>query len=386
MKAKSLKIGAAILVLAFAVSPVLASASGSQGGSFGFFAGFIESFSRFFSGGQEAAVGALGAGPYVVSIKSDKSVISASGAGAKIEWNAPTATSCFAMSTPSSTDWKGPISASGSRNVLPKTTTRYYVGCYSPSGGNATSSLQIRVSPVTISASLRATAERVEWAKSARLTWSTKGADLCSAMSNPAHPSWTGDVPLQGTREVFPSATTTFTLLCSNPEGQMATSSVTIIAGQPSNARQQNEQKTGLGRLVIDRVHSQGKDLPPTNTKMNGRSVAPNLKNIKPGVYPVSATDLKDFTESAAICEYVYGQTPCVPNRTLPIVCKTNLCTADVQVKPDLVTLVRFTYTPTTAQVKSKTPSGAVQRSGSGQPQPNRLQNGAIKAATSTAN
>lgn len=118
--------------------------------------------------------------------------------------------------------WTGTRAASGNTSVTPTTTTTYTLAC-SNSAGSDSKSVTVTVgTPATTS--LSASSTTIMEGDSTTLNWSSAGTGpvTCSASGG-----WSGTKAASGSASVAPTATTTYTLRCSNAYGAQ-TRSITI--------------------------------------------------------------------------------------------------------------------------------------------------------------
>ena len=118
--------------------------------------------------------------------------------------------------------WTGTRAASGNTSVTPTATTTYTLAC-SNSAGSDSKSVTVTVgTPATTS--LSASSTTIMEGDSTTLNWSSAGTGpiTCSASGG-----WSGTKAASGSINVAPTATTTYTLRCSNTYGAQ-TRSVTI--------------------------------------------------------------------------------------------------------------------------------------------------------------
>jgi len=121
----------------------------------------------------------------------------------------------------------GVVEVNGSTIVSPAVTTTYTITAEGP-GGTATDSATITVHPiptVTISSDLAT----INIGESATLTWTS--ADATTATINAM-----GHVDLNGTAEIWPLVTTTYTIIAEGPGGSASDSVTVSIASQMSVA------------------------------------------------------------------------------------------------------------------------------------------------------
>ena len=126
------------------------------------------------------------------------------GTAVGLGWATSNASSCTATG-----GWSGAQALTGGTTVYPVTTTSYTLSCSGP-GGSANASVTVVVASATPSVSLAASPPAIASGGTATLQWSTNGMISCAAAGG-----WSGSKALNGSQQVSPSATTTYTLNCS---------------------------------------------------------------------------------------------------------------------------------------------------------------------------
>ena len=130
-----------------------------------------------------------------------------------LTWTTTGATSC------SINQGVGSVAVDGSKVVSPVSTTTYTLTATNVSG-SVTSSVTVTISKPVINTFTR-NPTSIESGESSLLSWTTTGATSCSINQG------IGSVAVDGTRTVYPAATTTYTLTATNNSGSV-TSSVTV--------------------------------------------------------------------------------------------------------------------------------------------------------------
>ncbi len=131
--------------------------------------------------------------------------------------------------------WSGEQSPNGSATVRPQATTTYGLTCRNAQGDTTSASATVSVrngpppAPPAI-ARFSAAPSRVQTGDSARLSWQATGAAACTASGG-----WSGARAPEGEELVRPTASTSYTLICSNSTGQTATATtqVAVDAANP---------------------------------------------------------------------------------------------------------------------------------------------------------
>ena len=151
----------------------------------------------------------------------------AAGESTSLAWQSTNATGCEA-----SGGWSGAKATSGNETVGPvQASSVYTLSCMGPGGSaNAAASVSVAAAPTL---TLQANPVTVSAGQSATLTWSTTGANSCSASGD-----WAGSLATSGSRSTGAlSATSTFVLACSGPGGSVTRqASVAVEAGGGSPA------------------------------------------------------------------------------------------------------------------------------------------------------
>lgn len=195
--------------------------------------------------------------PQIQSFTAQPDTVDA-GEASVLNWSAAHASGCTATG-----GWSGSQAPVGSASVRPLSTTLYGLTCHNDQGDITSAAVTVTVrngpppAPPAIT-SFGATPSRVNPGDSARLVWETSGAVSCAASGG-----WSGDRPPAGEERVRPSATTAYTLTCSNSLGQTA-SATAQVAVDPFNPLPTvggvNGQATTQGvRLSWDAVTRTGK-------------------------------------------------------------------------------------------------------------------------------
>lgn len=205
-----------------------------------------------------------------------------------LTWTSTNATTCEA-----SQGWSGTVATSGSQIVTPSGTTTYHIDCFGPGGvggddvvvnfsSTSAPMLTFTASPTNVTPGAGSA--------SSTLSWSSTNATLCTASDG-----WSGSKSLVGNEVVQPSATTTYSLLCSGPGGSVSKS--VTVGFTPAVA----------GKLLITEVLY---DLTNSTTSPQGAESANEWVEI----YNGTGSDVN-------LGSYVIGDassTDALPNVTLP--------------------------------------------------------------------
>jgi hypothetical protein len=146
------------------------------------------------------------------------------GGSSTLSWTATVGTGC------SINQGVGSVGLTGSRSVSPSVTTTYTLTCLGSNGG-ASSSRQatVTVNPAPVTAaitSFSATPASIHLSENATLNWSVQTGQNCSINQG------IGSVGLSGSRQVTPSANTSYTLTCQGLHGganATASAQVTVL-------------------------------------------------------------------------------------------------------------------------------------------------------------
>ncbi len=127
----------------------------------------------------------------------------------------------------------GDVPAAGTQQVTPASTTTYTLSATNSNGiSKATATVTITTSGVPVVVSFSADSEAIYEGDSVTLEWYVTGADTISIDND------IGSIPFQGSKEVSPTETTTYTLTATNEAGstkdeieiEVATSNTPLIA------------------------------------------------------------------------------------------------------------------------------------------------------------
>jgi len=149
------------------------------------------------------------------------------GGNTTLSWSSSNATGCTA-----SNGWSGAEPTSGTflTGDLKSTTTFTLTCTNSNTGSTAQQSTQVSVSAAAPSLVLTATPTSVTTGGSSTLQWTATNAVSCTPTG-----AWPGNPGVTGAQSTGPlTATTTYTLACTNGAGATATASVTITVASGS--------------------------------------------------------------------------------------------------------------------------------------------------------
>ncbi|TSC69287.1 MAG: exported protein of unknown function [Parcubacteria group bacterium Gr01-1014_56] len=147
------------------------------------------------------------------------------GSSSTLTWSSANATNCSA-----SGGWSGVQPTAGTQNVTPLVTTTYMIVCTN-ANGSASGSATVSVSdvPPTPTVTFSANPLSVVSGQSSTLTWSSTDTTDCTASGG-----WSGAKAVSGSQSVTPSATTTYTLMCSGAGGSATQSVVVGVTAPPA--------------------------------------------------------------------------------------------------------------------------------------------------------
>jgi hypothetical protein len=157
--------------------------------------------------------------PEINSFSSDKSSID-EGDAAVLVWNTTNASSV------SISPDIGTVGASGSTSITPSTTTTYTLTANGRSGNTATSSLTIAVVP-RVAPEINVSSAGIRNGETTSISWNAPGA-VNVTLSN------IGSVGIQGSMQVSPQETTTYTLTAAYIDGTTQSAQATVTVTQPS--------------------------------------------------------------------------------------------------------------------------------------------------------
>lgn len=146
------------------------------------------------------------------------------GDSSTLSWSTTGAVTCTA-----SGGWSGAKSVTGgSESVTPAANTTYILQCDGPGGSSGQRTATVNVNPPLVT--FEATPTLIGPGNSSQLSWSTTGADTCTASGGSV--GWSGSKLLTDTQSVSPNLTTTYSLSCSGPSGTtLRTATVTLPTG-----------------------------------------------------------------------------------------------------------------------------------------------------------
>jgi trimeric autotransporter adhesin len=144
------------------------------------------------------------------------------GSSSTLTWATSNADSCSAP-------WTSITLANGSEVVSPVGTTTYTLTC-TGGGGTVSRTVTVTVTDPTPTLTLTANPTSVPGGGTtpSTLTWSSANVTACTASGG-----WTGVKALEGSQDVTPTATTTYSMTCTSAAGQSVTRSATVSVTPP---------------------------------------------------------------------------------------------------------------------------------------------------------
>jgi len=135
-----------------------------------------------------------------------------------LTWSSTDSTSCSATDA-----WSGTKATSGSQSTGNLTSSKTYTLTCAGAGGNATDSVTVIVYPILQpSVNLEANPINIKSGEISTLFWNSSNAISCSA-------SWTTSTATSGSKTIYPTSTTTYSITCNGASGSTpASDSVTV--------------------------------------------------------------------------------------------------------------------------------------------------------------
>lgn len=166
-----------------------------------------------------------------------------------LSWSSTNASSCTA-----SGGWSGARSTSGTASVSPISSTSYTLTC-TGTGGSRSATVAVTVTPAPAPVVTFTSADAtLSSGGTTQLSWSSSNTTSCSASGG-----WSGAKSLSGNQMVGPlNSTTTFTLSCSGPGGNVVRMLTVSMLGQVSLnwvAPTQNVDGSPLNDLAGYRIY-----------------------------------------------------------------------------------------------------------------------------------
>ncbi len=167
--------------------------------------------------------------PTITSYRSDMITTSERIVIPIMKWDSQNATSCVASSNPLNPSWSGPKSTSGQQEITNhKVITVLSLTCENASGSDS-KSWTIYADGVKPALILTATPTSVSSGGSTQLSWFSTNAPNCIATANPSNTNWSGTKAVSSNQTLYNlQSNTTYTLTCSNKEGEKVSKSVDV--------------------------------------------------------------------------------------------------------------------------------------------------------------
>jgi hypothetical protein len=232
-----------------------------------------------------------------------------------LSWYSTNADTCYA-----SGGWSGNKNTSGSQTVYPNNNTTYTITCTNEAGSRNDSvtvyvnQTQQELPTLTLSAS----PQNINRGNSSTLYWNSTNADTCYASGG-----WSGSQNVDGSRVVYPNYTTTYTLRCSNEQGEVSRSVTVYVNEQEYNdvsvSLSASPQNINAGQASTLYWSSSNAD---TCYASDGWSGNKNLSGNQV-VYPYTTTTYTIRcangydTESRSVTVYVNNQNNTIPSVNL---------------------------------------------------------------------
>lgn len=166
----------------------------------------------------------VGTPPTATLVAAPSSIVA--GQSAALSWSSTNATGC--EGTGFSTDG----STSGTVAVSPVATTMYSLKCMGAAGdATASATVEVTAAPEQPTATLSASPPSITEGQSSTLSWSSTNANACDGEGD----GFLTGGSTSGTDSVSPTATATYTVICTGPGGNSdpATATVTVTAAPP---------------------------------------------------------------------------------------------------------------------------------------------------------
>lgn len=165
------------------------------------------------------------------------------GESTTLEWDSIDADTCTASGA---SDWNGSKALDGTQIVSPTATTTYTLECENDEG-SVTESVTVNVildeeEPDAPTLDFTVTDASITQGESTTLEWDSTNADSCTASDG-----WSGAKTLDGSQQVTPNATTTYTLECEGAGGEV-TKNLTVNVSIP----QEEEGKLLITEVLYD--------------------------------------------------------------------------------------------------------------------------------------
>jgi len=143
----------------------------------------------------------------------------AAGAPVTLAWYSTNSTYCQAVSPAA---WTLSMLTIGSQTVTPTSTTTYSLLCHNNWGSISSTPVTVKVAPTV---TLTASTASITAGNAVTLNWSSTNTTSCQA-ATPAN--WTASMATSGSKIVYPTATTTYTIICRGSGGSITSSPVSI--------------------------------------------------------------------------------------------------------------------------------------------------------------
>jgi len=179
----------------------------------------------------------------------------------------------------------GDVSPSGSEVVTPQETTTYVLAALGP-GGSATESVTVTVTPLPPTVEMWAEPEAIYVGEPATLSWTSDNAESCVIEPD------VGMVDLDGSVTVFPSETTTYTIVATGDGGTAGDEvTVTVTDAPPTTEITAVPETILIGEPAV---------LSWSSTHADSCNIEPDIGPVDPtGSVTVSPTETTTYTVTA---------------------------------------------------------------------------------------
>jgi len=170
------------------------------------FASDTRSLTLNFQQAQPCTINSFTANPSSISYNSSTN----------LSWSTSNCNSCTAYASPYNSYWTGSQSTSGNKTVYNLTQNTTFTLSCSGSNGSDTKSVMVNVgsAPDCRITSFYANPNSLTGSGNSNLNWSTSNCNSCTASAQPSFGGWTGNVNVNGSKSVYLTQTTSFTLCC----------------------------------------------------------------------------------------------------------------------------------------------------------------------------
>ena len=153
-----------------------------------------------------------------------------------LTWSTSNCNSCTASASPNNSYWSGSKSISGNTTIYNLTqNTNFTLSCTGNTGSDTKSvTVYVGSAPLCNIASFYANPNSLTGSGNSNLTWSTSNCSSCIASASPNNSYWSGSVSISGSKSVYLSQTTTFTLTCQGTSSSDTKNATVNVSSIPS--------------------------------------------------------------------------------------------------------------------------------------------------------